>query len=194
MTLPATTKNALLTGLTIDKASAHTAFPGSTGANEVTGGAPAYAQKTITMNAASGGIRALNASVAFDVPVCTVKWVGFWNGTTFLACAPNGGATPKNFMSIASSDTVYAAGHGWIDTQKIVFYNGTPPGGLTEGTTYFVRDATTDTFKVAATSGGAAIDLTSAPSFGCVVAAITEDVYSTQGTHTLSTASWVIPD
>jgi hypothetical protein len=194
MTWPLATKNAMLGGQTFTDASLHTAFPGSTGTSEVAGGTPAYARKAITVNAASGGIRALNASVAFDVPASTVRWVGFWNGAAFVGTAPNGGATPKNFMSIASTDLVYAAAHGWSDTQKIVFYNGTPPGGLTEGTVYFVRDATTDTFKVAATSGGVAIDLTTAPSFGCVVCAITEDVYAVQGTHTLSSASIVFPD
>ena len=97
-------------------------------------------------------------------------------------------------MSLASNDTVYSEAHGYSDTQKIVFINGTPPGGLTEGTTYFVRDATTDTFKVAATSGGAAINLTGAASFGCVVCGITETLYPAQGLHTLSTASVVFPD
>lgn len=194
MTWPTATKNNLLGGQTFTLASAHTDFPGSTGTNEVTGGAPAYAQKAITVNAASGGSRALNAAVVFDVPACTVKWIGFWNVTAFIGCAPNGGATPKNFMSIASTDTVYSAAHGWSDTQKIAFFNGTPPTGLTEGTTYFVRDAATDTFKVAATAGGAAIDLTAAPSFGCVVCSITEDVYGVQGTHTLATMTIVVPD
>jgi hypothetical protein len=184
----------MLDGQAITLASLHTAFPGSTGANEVTGGAPAYAQKAVTINAASGGSRVLNAAVTFDVPACTVKWVGFWNGATFVGCAPNGGATPKNFMAIPSTDTVYSASHGWSDTQKIVFFNGTPPGGLTEGTTYFVRDSATDTFKVAATAGGAAIDLTSASSFGCIVCAITEDVYAVQGTHQLASATVAIPD
>lgn len=79
MTLPVATKNNMLGGQTFTHASAHTDFPGSTGANEVTGGSPAYAQKAITINAASGGIRALNAAVAFDVPACTVKW--FDSGT-----------------------------------------------------------------------------------------------------------------
>jgi hypothetical protein len=97
-------------------------------------------------------------------------------------------------MAIPSTDTVYSASHGWSDTQKIVFFNGTPPGGLTEGTTYFVRDSATDTFKVAATAGGAAIDLTSASSFGCIVCAITEDVYAVQGTHQLASATVAIPD
>lgn len=194
MTWPVSTKNNMLGGQTFTDASLHTAWPGTTGANEVTGGAPVYARKAITINAASGGIRALNASVAFDVPATTVRFIGLWNSSTYVGTAPNGGATPKNFMSIASTDLVYAAAHGWSDTQKIVFFNGTPPGGLTAGTVYFVRDATTDTFKVAATAGGVAIDLTTAPSFGCVVCAITEDVYAVQGTHTLSSASIVFPD
>lgn len=194
MTFPSTTKNAMLDGLTINKASAHTGFPGTTGANEVTGGSPAYAQKTIVMNAGSGGTRLLNAGVVFDVPACTVKWFGYWNSTTFLACAPNGGATPKNFMSIASSDLVYAAGHGYSDTQKIVFFDGTPPAPLVEGTTYFVRDSATDTFKVATTSGGTAIDLTAASSFGCVVCAITEEVFGSQDTHSLTATTFTVPD
>lgn len=191
-TIATTTKNVMLDGETIDAASLHSAFPGTTGASEISGGA--YARKAVTMNAASGGSRLLNAGVVFDVPASTVRWVGLWNGTTWVAAAPNGGATPKNFMSVASTDVVYAAAHGYSDTQKIVFYNGTPPAPLVEGTVYFVRDAATDSFKVAATSGGSAIDITGSPSFGCVVSAITEDVYPVAGEHTLSMAAVAIPD
>lgn len=194
MTIPVGTKNSMLDGQAINTASLHTGFPGTTGASEVTGGTPAYARKAVTINAASGGSRALNAGVTFDVPATTVRWIGFWNSTTFVGAAPNGGGTPKNFVAISSTDTVYCPAHGFSDTQKIVFYNGTPPTGLTEGTTYFVRDATTDTFKVAASSGGASIDLTAPASFGCVVCVITEDVYASQGTHQLATASISIPD
>lgn len=193
MTYPAATLDGMLNALTFTLASLHTAFPGSTGTNEVTGGAPAYAKKAITINASSGGSRALNASVAFDVPATTVRWVGFWNAGTFLGAAPNGGGTPRNFMAVPSTDTIYSTAHGYADTNKIVFYNGVPPTGLTEGTVYFVRDSTADTFKVAATSGGVAIDLTATASFGAVVCGITEDVYAVQGTHTLSTASIGIP-
>lgn len=39
--------------------------------------------------------------------------------------------------------------------------SGTAPGGLTKGRTYFVRDFSLGTFKLAATKGGAAINLTS---------------------------------
>lgn len=184
----------MLNGQTFTLASLHTAFPGTTGANEVTGGAPAYAQQAITINAASGGQRLLNAGVTFNVPACTVKWVGFWNAGVFIGCAPNGGATPFNFMAVPSSDLVYAVAHGLSNTQKISFFNGTPPAPLVEGMTYFVVNAATDTFQVAATSGGAVIDLTSAATFGCVVSAIVEDVYAVQGTHSLTAATIAIPD
>ena len=195
MTFPSSFKATALDAQTYTLASLHTAFPGTTGANEVTGGAPAYAKKAITINATSGGIRSLNAAVVFDIPLgATVRWVGYWNVGTFLCTAPNGGGTPKNFMAIPSTDIVYSTAHGYADTTKIVFFNGTPPTGLTEGTVYFVRDSTTDTFKVTATSGGTAIDLTGASSFGCVVCGITEDVFAAQGTQTLSTSSISIPD
>lgn len=61
--------------------SAHTADPGSTGANEVTGGSPAYARKAATWSAPSGG--AITASVTFDIPASTtVAFVGGWDAVT----------------------------------------------------------------------------------------------------------------
>ena len=194
MPIPITTKNNMLDGQPFTQASLHTAFPGTTGTSEVTGGAPAYARKNITMGASSGGQRTLSAAVTFDVPATTVRWIGFWNAAVFIGTAANGGATPKNFMAQPSSDLVYSTTHGFADTAKIVFFNGTPPGGLVEGTVYFVRDSTVDTFKVAATSGGVAIDITTTAGFGSVLCAIVEDVYAGQGTHQLTTSSFVVPD
>lgn len=189
MSFPTATLDAALGGITITQASLHTGFPGSTGINEVTGGTPAYAKKAVTFNASSGGTRLMAAAVTFDVPASTIRWVGFWNGGTFVAYAPNGGATPREFVALASDDYLYSPAHGYSDTQKVVFFNGTVPGGLVEGTVYFVRDSSADRFKVAATSGGAAIDLTSSGSSKCVVCAITEEVYAAQSTHQLSSAS-----
>ena len=75
-------KNTMLDSLTVSYASLHTDDPSSTGTNEVTGGSPAYARKAITMNAAASSSRALNADVTFDVPACTVKFVGYWSAIT----------------------------------------------------------------------------------------------------------------
>jgi hypothetical protein len=194
MSWPLATKNAMINGQAFDAVSIHTGYPGTTGANEVNGGAPAYARKAITVNAASGGIRALNAAVTCDVPACTVRFFGFWLGATFAGYAANGGATPKNFVAQAASDLVTSPAHGWNDGQKVAFVYGTAPGGLSTGATYFVRDATTDTFRLAATAGGAVLDITSGPSVGCFVVAITETVYASQDVHTLSTANFVFPD
>lgn len=183
-------KNAMLNGLTVTAASLHTAFPGTTGTNEVAGGS--YARQTPSLAAASGEVRTASSN-SWSVPAATtVRWVGYWNGSTFLCCAPNGGS-PKEFVAIPSTDTIQSPAHGYADTQKVVFYGGTVPGGLTEGTVYYVRDSVTDSFKVAATSGGVAIDLTSAGSGGCMVSAITEDAYAGAGTHTISSATFGLP-
>lgn len=75
------------------RAALYTDDPGANGtANEVTGGSPAYARKTIAWNAASGGEMAKNPSpaVVFDVPACTVKYAGFWNAaaTVYYGAEP----------------------------------------------------------------------------------------------------------
>src|SRR3982751_6532819 len=78
--------------------SLHTAYSTS-GANEVTGGSPAYARKAATWAAASGRTKVTSASMVFDVASgVTVGWIGFWDAVTagnFLGMVPNGGATPK---------------------------------------------------------------------------------------------------
>lgn len=55
--------------------------------------------------------------------------------------------------------TATGGAHLLDNGDQVVFLSGTPPGNITIGTTYYVRDRTNNTFKVAATSGGAAIDL-----------------------------------
>ena len=58
----------------------HTADPGTTGASEVSGGSPAYARKALSWAAASAGSKALQATFpVFDVPACTVAYVGMWS-------------------------------------------------------------------------------------------------------------------
>jgi hypothetical protein len=57
-----------------------------------------------------------------------------------------------------------------VDTE-IVLVGGTAPAGLTIGTHYFVNSPSGQTFKVAATQGGASIDFTTAGS-GLTIAAI----------------------
>ena len=63
-------------------ASLHTADPSTTGANEVTGGSPAYARKAINFSAASAGSMASSSAPVFDVPACTLAYVGFFDAAT----------------------------------------------------------------------------------------------------------------
>ena len=78
----------------ISHLSLHTAPPALTGANEATGGAPAYARKPVTFNAA-GAVGPLGATlqpatvgvawsteVTFDVPAGTFTHWGAWSALT----------------------------------------------------------------------------------------------------------------
>lgn len=64
-------------------ASLHTADPGDSGANEVSGGAPAYARKSITWNSASAKSMTASNQPAFDVPgSTTVAYVGLFSASS----------------------------------------------------------------------------------------------------------------
>lgn len=185
MSLTTTARNQALDGITLSQMSLHSAFPGATGSNELTGGG--YVKVACTFNAASGGIRNLSASTNFTVGAGhTVRWVGLWNGTTFQAYSPNGGS-PREFQVDLPANTVSVPAHGYADTDPVAFYGGTIPAGLVEGTIYYVRDSTTNTFKLAATAGGAVIDLTGTGGTDCVVSRITESSYGGADTHTVNT-------
>jgi hypothetical protein len=68
----------------------------------------------------------------------------------------------------ADDDVVTSAAHGLVDGQKVVFTALTGGTGLTTTVEYFVRDAATDTFKVAASLGGAAINVSADATAGKV--------------------------
>jgi len=190
MTLPTITKNQTLDGVTYTHVSAHSEFPGTTGANEISG-----TRTAITPAAAVGGSRVVATGVNLTIPAGqTVRWLGLWEGSTFKRAIPSGGYTPRNFMSISASDVFYSEGHGYSDTQAIVFIDGVPPSPLAAGTIYYVRDADSNTFKAAATSGGAAINLIGTTSYACSVCRIAEYAYPTGGTHTVNTLTAIVPD
>lgn len=190
MSIPTYAKNAALDGLTYTQVSLHSAYPGTTGGNEISGSP--YARQTATIAAASGGQRVLSAAVSVPVPASTIRWLGWWDGSNFMGGVPNGGHTPKNF--VAYDDTIHCPIHGYTDTQTIVFWGGTAPSGLVTGTTYYVRDSATNSFKVAATSGGVAISMAAPSSFGCVVSRITDKTYAIDSAHTITSATFTVPD
>lgn len=82
MALNSTALDAMLDnlGTLITHLSLHTDIVGSGSGNEVTGGAPAYARKSITWNTASGGALDSSNTQAFDVPSgTTIARVGFFS-------------------------------------------------------------------------------------------------------------------
>jgi hypothetical protein len=87
----------------------------------------------------------------FGAPPHIGRFSSFYNGTTVTPSGINTG-----------TDTITSAAHGFVDGEMVFCYSsGTMPGGLTAWMPYYVRDAATDTFKLAATSGGTAINITS---------------------------------
>lgn len=68
-------------------------------------------------------------------------------------------------FTAGTDDIIHCTGHGIpADSVGVVFQGSSLPTGLTAGKFYYSRDRTTDTFKVSATAGGAAVDITSSGS------------------------------
>jgi len=126
---------------------------------EVAGGSYAR-QTTSSLAAASGGSKSSSAAITFlGLPATDVQGWSIWDsaGTNRKWY---GLFTPQQGTATASTDRITITAHGFADGDKIVFQSTYAPAGLTANTTYFVRDKTTNDFKVAATSGGVAIDIT----------------------------------
>ncbi|MFR9750503.1 hypothetical protein ACL02S_05655 [Nocardia sp. 004] len=102
----ATTRQALadayknIAGSNIAFVSVHTADPGTTGANEATGGSPAYARKQTTWTSATSGV--INGSqVTIDLPAGTYTYIGLWKTST--------GGTADFIDKVAISSTTLGA-------------------------------------------------------------------------------------
>ena len=193
-----TTVNAMLDAITYDLASLHTAYS-ATGANEVTGGSPAYARKAITVAAASGRARAASSQPVFDVPAAaTVRFIGLWTnaGAVFRGMFANGGSE-KGFQVDTTNERILCELHGLVNDDKVVFYGGTPPTGITEGTVYWVVGVTAadpDYFQVSTTQGGAAVNITGQPAAQCKFSKIVEETFAAQGTFTPTSLSFGITE
>jgi hypothetical protein len=104
---------------------------------------------------------------------------GLTNGTSYYPGQVNSsafilyntaarGATAVANMTIATADVntttnfITSTAHGLVNGAELNYNNqgGTSITGLTSGNDYFVVNKTTDTFQLALTSGGAAIDIT----------------------------------
>lgn len=182
----------------------HTA-PGQAGA-EVTGGAPAYARKAITWQAAGAvtqGAKDITAAVTFDIPAgTTVRGVGLWSASTagtLRAWSPAGAASRKAFTVNAAgvtANTIDSPGHGLVAGNSVVVWptiGAVLPTPLAEDTEYFVIAAglTTDVFSLSATLGGSAIDITAIGDGD--VQKFTPEVFAGQGTYQATTFTVSFP-
>ena len=174
--------------------SLHSAYS-ATGANELTGGAPAYARMAMTWGPAAAGAKATSSAALFNVPGgAFVRFIGFWDAPTggnFLGMTPNGGGLVQAFVvPDASNDTLECVAHGLVNDETVVVWAvpGDPlPVPLVEGTVYYVVAATTDDLKLSATLGGAAIDV-SAIGAGELQKLVAEQ-FAAQGSHTVTSVT-----
>lgn len=188
-------RNAMVTHLSslIDRVSLHTGDPGAGGANEVTGGTPAYARQTPTWGTAASGQINIASIGSHAIPAgSTIMYAGFWNNgtSTFYGYAPLGAFVGVFAMTDAALDVIHLPGHGLVLNNTVVLQTVVGkalPTGVVESTVYYVRDVTTDTFKLSATAGGAAINLT-AVGAGIVLSMVAE-TFPLQGTYTLSSGT-----
>lgn len=152
----------------------HTLTDPGTGTNanagEATGGSPAYARKAVTWAAAASAAKSNSGALTFDVPAGSYGFFTLWNALTgntnnYLGHIPFGGSTAlKGFFSAElTGDTFVSVAHGLANDDRVIVYDvfgEALPTGVSEGTVYWVVSATTDSFKLAATQGGTAINLT----------------------------------
>lgn len=137
---------------------------------EVTGGSPAYARKATTPSAAASRQKQLvPTQLEFDVPAGTVvNFVSAHDALTsgnVLDKAPIGSSKSGVATVAASDDLFLSKGHTLSAGNRVVVFqvaNEAIPTGLTVGTVYYViaSGLTADAFKLSATSGGTAVDIT----------------------------------
>jgi hypothetical protein len=135
----------------------------------------AYARVAITNNAtnwpaAASGLKANGTVITF--PQATPAGWGTIRGWGLYDAATVGNllywgllvSGEVLFTADASTDIITAPGHAIVDADPVVFTTiagATLPTGVVAGTTYYARDIVASvSFKVAATAGGAAINLT----------------------------------
>jgi hypothetical protein len=104
------------------------------------------------------------------------------------------GAEKTGLTIDASTDVLTLNAHGYVDTTPIQFSALTGGTGLAVNTTYYVRDSTANTFKLAATSGGVAINVTADATAGTVksVTVIETSDVEIQGTIIKGNTGWGI--
>ena len=175
----------------LDEVSLHTAFSIS-GANEVTGGS--YARQSITWNAAASGALDSSNAPSFSVPSGnTIRFIGFYDiapsPDVWQGMLPNqqaGDEGPRRYVVDVTNDTIEDPANAFVDDENLVFIGGTAPGGLAEGTVYFIITRTATDYQVSATQGGGAITLTDQGDQDVRIWQIREEAFASDGAFNLN--------
>lgn len=150
--------------------SLHTAAPGETGANEVTGGS--YARQAVAgagWNASAGGLADNAAAILFTgMPAVTVVAVGEWDAASAGNLLRYGWLSTVRKLFVANdltTELLRSPAHGLAADDRVALSfedDGVAPVGLNDTTLYWViaTGLTADDFKVSTTQGGAAVDIT----------------------------------
>lgn len=184
-----------------------TAADPGTGTNftgtEATGGSPAYIRKAVVWSAAASGQKVNTSALTFDVPA---GQYGFFllfdhvsaNSGNFRGHIPFGGAaTVKGFASsdVVAADAFWSGAHGLSNGDRVCVYNvfaeSLPTAtGLTEGALLYVVGATTDSFQLATTLGGSALNVTVTGEF--YFQRVVPEVFASQGQITVAAGALVL--
>jgi hypothetical protein len=130
-----------------------------TAGTEVVGGS--YARQTITAASASAESAANTALIRVsNMPACVVAGVEVWDSAGSPRRMLWGPLTSTAYAVVASTDIFTSATHGMANGDPVQFITGQSPTGLTANTTYYVVATATNTFQLAATVGGSAVNVT----------------------------------
>lgn len=171
---------------------------------EATGGSPAYARQAVVWAAASGGTKSNSGALTFDVPAGTYGFFAMFNASTgntsnYRGYIPFGGSSAlKGFFSVdtnMANDQLFSVAHGVSDGDRVMLFNvfsETLPTGVSEGTVYFVVSSATNTFKVSATSGGSAVDITAVGGGEGFWQRVVPETFAAQGQITVAISALVL--
>jgi hypothetical protein len=160
-------KNAALNLLIGKHLSLHTAWPGNSGANEAAGVARILLD---TEWGTPSGSLASDESITFpNVPAGDYFYLGLWDassGGSFYTALPLNDVAFGFKLGVCidvATDRIVSPAHGLVTGDRVAFFTEKGqalPGGITEGSVYYVVNPTTDDFQVSLTNGGAAVNIT----------------------------------
>lgn len=168
--------NAVTAPLTNIFIAAHTADPFAAGTQSTSEAAfTGYARATVARTTGgftcANGVVTLVADASFGACTAGTATVTHWStgvavsGATKVLHRGVFGSRQGPFTAVVSGNAITVPGHTMIVGDRVAFYqpSGTTiPGGVTEGTVYFVVSVTGDVITVSLTSGGASITISSA--------------------------------